>query len=222
MAICLPGMASRVKRAATSAIRPEPLVMTMKLISTMIMKMMKPTMKSPPTTKLPKEWITRPTAPGPSWPWRRISRVEAMLRERRKRVVTRSSDGKEEKSSGLVLYIDISRMTRPMVMLSDSSRSRIMVGRGRIMTIRMATTPTATKRLEPSSLTALKPVAAAVFSSAITVCRFWKKFTASAEDPFRALKKLKAALPTPSCSGRCTRRPGFPPRPGRGSREWIR
>ena len=33
IAICLPGMASRVKRAATSAIRPAPLVMTMKLMT---------------------------------------------------------------------------------------------------------------------------------------------------------------------------------------------
>jgi hypothetical protein len=38
MAICLPGMASRVKRAATSAMRPAPLVMTMKLMSTRIKK----------------------------------------------------------------------------------------------------------------------------------------------------------------------------------------
>ena len=33
MAICLPGMASKVNRAATSAMRPAPLVMTMKLMS---------------------------------------------------------------------------------------------------------------------------------------------------------------------------------------------
>jgi hypothetical protein len=34
IAICLPGIASRVKRALTSAMRPAPLVMTMKLITT--------------------------------------------------------------------------------------------------------------------------------------------------------------------------------------------
>ncbi len=33
VAICLPGMESKVKRAATSAIRPEPLVMTTKLMT---------------------------------------------------------------------------------------------------------------------------------------------------------------------------------------------
>jgi flagellar biosynthesis protein FlhA len=43
MAICLPGMASRMNRAATSAILPEPFVITTKLITTRIRKMMKPT-----------------------------------------------------------------------------------------------------------------------------------------------------------------------------------
>jgi hypothetical protein len=38
MAICLPGMASSVKRAATSATRPAPLVMTTKLMITRIVK----------------------------------------------------------------------------------------------------------------------------------------------------------------------------------------
>ncbi len=71
-----------------------------------------------------------------------------MLSDNRNRVVSSSSEGKEEKSSGLVLYMDIRRMTSPTVMLSDSSRSSIMVGRGMIMTRRMATTPPATARLE--------------------------------------------------------------------------
>ncbi len=43
MAICLPGMASRVKRALTSAMRPAPLVITMKLITTRMRKTMMPT-----------------------------------------------------------------------------------------------------------------------------------------------------------------------------------
>ncbi len=34
MAICFPGIASRVKRAATSAMRPAPLVITTKLMIT--------------------------------------------------------------------------------------------------------------------------------------------------------------------------------------------
>ena len=43
MAICLPGMASKVNRAFTSETRPAPLVTTMKLMIIKIAKMMKPT-----------------------------------------------------------------------------------------------------------------------------------------------------------------------------------
>ncbi len=49
--ICLPGMASRVKRAPTSAIRVEPLVMTMKLTISRIEKTMMPMTKSPLMTR---------------------------------------------------------------------------------------------------------------------------------------------------------------------------
>ena len=54
MAICLPGMASRVKRAATSAMRPAPLVMTTNWMTTRIRKTTMPTTRLPPTTKWPK------------------------------------------------------------------------------------------------------------------------------------------------------------------------
>ena len=43
MAICLPGMASRAKRADTSAIRPAPFVTTMKLITVRMANTMMPT-----------------------------------------------------------------------------------------------------------------------------------------------------------------------------------
>ena len=43
MAICLPGMASRVKRAATSDIRVAPLVMTTNCTTIRMRKMMPPT-----------------------------------------------------------------------------------------------------------------------------------------------------------------------------------
>ncbi|MNL51246.1 hypothetical protein D3C87_1743290 [compost metagenome] len=65
MAICLPGMASRLKRAATSAIRPEPLVMTMKFTITRTMKITIPMMKLPRVTKLPKASMTWPAAAVP-------------------------------------------------------------------------------------------------------------------------------------------------------------
>jgi hypothetical protein len=43
MAICLPGIESKVKRAATSEIRSAPLVMTMKLTTTRMRKTTAPT-----------------------------------------------------------------------------------------------------------------------------------------------------------------------------------
>ncbi|MNU10016.1 hypothetical protein D3C72_2569340 [compost metagenome] len=54
MLICLPGMASREKRALTSATRSEPLVITRNWTMVMMRKMTIPTTRLPPTTKLPK------------------------------------------------------------------------------------------------------------------------------------------------------------------------
>ena len=60
MAICLPGMASRVKRAPTSATRSAPLVMTTNWMTTRIRKMTRPTTSEPPTTKCPNASMTLP------------------------------------------------------------------------------------------------------------------------------------------------------------------
>ena len=60
MAICLPGMASSVKRAPTSAMRSAPLVTTMKLMTTRIANTIRPTAKLPPIRKWPKASITLP------------------------------------------------------------------------------------------------------------------------------------------------------------------
>ena len=100
-----------------------------------------------------------------------MSRVEAMFSASRNRVVIRSSEGKEEKSSGLVLYMLISRMSRPMVMLKESSMSSKNGGSGTIMTMRMATTPSATKRPDISKLTAFSPVAAPGLSAMVARLR---------------------------------------------------
>jgi hypothetical protein len=56
--ICLPGMASRVKRAPTSAIRVAPLVMTMKFTTIRIRKTIRPMTKSPDITRLAKPAMT--------------------------------------------------------------------------------------------------------------------------------------------------------------------
>ena len=64
--ICLPGIASKVKRADTSAIRPAPLVITWKLMISKMVNTMIPTVKLPPITTLPKASITLPAAAVPS------------------------------------------------------------------------------------------------------------------------------------------------------------
>ncbi|MNE95777.1 hypothetical protein D3C80_1939120 [compost metagenome] len=56
MDICLPGSASRVNRAATSATRSEPLVITRKLTTVRMRKMTNPTARLPTTTKSPNAW----------------------------------------------------------------------------------------------------------------------------------------------------------------------
>jgi len=100
IAICLPGMASSVNRAATSAIRPEPLVMTTKFTMTRIAKTMTPMTKLPCITKLPKASMTLPALPVPSCPWPRIRRVEARFSARRNIVAMRRTVGKALNSSG--------------------------------------------------------------------------------------------------------------------------
>ena len=63
MAICFPGMASRVKRAVTSATRSEPLLITMNWIMIKMINTMAPTIKSPPPTNWPKVSTTFPDVP---------------------------------------------------------------------------------------------------------------------------------------------------------------
>ena len=53
MDICLPGMASSVNLAATSETRSAPFAITTNCTIVMMRKMTAPTMKFPPTTKLP-------------------------------------------------------------------------------------------------------------------------------------------------------------------------
>ena len=60
MAICLPGIASKVKRAPTSATRSAPLVTTTNWMMIRIRKMTRPTMIEPPMTKWPNASTTEP------------------------------------------------------------------------------------------------------------------------------------------------------------------
>ena len=143
IAICLPGIASRLNRAATSAMRPEPLVMTMKFTTSRIEKMISPITTSPPIRKPPNAATTWPAASGPSLPWERISRVTATFSDRRSSVVSSSSVGKLEKSSGRLRNSATIRTSTAAVMERASPRSSNRVGRGRISTESNRTTPMA-------------------------------------------------------------------------------
>ena len=100
IAICLPGMASSVKRAPTSAMRSAPFVTTTKLMTTRMANTISPTAKLPPIRKCPNDSITCPAAAAPVWPSSSTTRVEATLSERRSKVVSRITAGKAAKSSG--------------------------------------------------------------------------------------------------------------------------
>ncbi len=157
IAICLPGMASRWKRAATSAMRPEPLVMTTKFTITRIANTMMPMTKLPPITKLPKASMTWPAASVPSWPRDRISRVEARLSESRSMVEISSTVGNAENSSGAWMNSDVIRIRIDSVIEIARNRSRMTGGKGRISTTRMVRMPNASamsprRRMAPISL----------------------------------------------------------------------
>ena len=133
MAICLPGRASRVKRAVTSEMRSPPLVMTMKLMIIRITKTIRPTMKLPPITTWPKASITLPAAPVPVWPSSSTTRVEATFRVRRSSVVTRITVGSSEKSSGLFDDTLTSSTRMATTMLKVNRASSTSGGSGRMI-----------------------------------------------------------------------------------------
>ncbi len=142
MLICLPGMASNVKRAETSATRPAPLVMTMKLMIVRMMKITSPMTKLPCTTNCPKAWIRLPASP-----WVRMARVVAMFRPRRNSVMKSSSVGKTLKSVGFLMF-EMSMMTSTaLAMLRLSSMSISHVGSGSTRMKMIAIIPTLKRRL---------------------------------------------------------------------------
>ena len=156
-AICLPGMASRLKRAETSAMRPEPLVMTMKFTMIRMPKTMIPITKLPPMTKLPKASITWPAASGPSCPLARMSRVEARLRASRSIVAISNTVGKELKSSGRLMNNTVIRISTEKAMEIASEMSSIQLGIGRMSTTRMQAMPSASMMSPCFSRSEMRP-----------------------------------------------------------------
>ena len=101
IAICLPGIASRVKRAATSATRPAPFVMTTNWMTTRMKKTTSPTTRLPPTTNEPKAWMTPPASP-----CSRMRRVTlTLIARRQQRREAAAATGTTEKSSAFGTYI---------------------------------------------------------------------------------------------------------------------
>ena len=141
IAICLPGMASSVKRAATSAMRPEPLVTTTKFTMIRMMKTTTPMTKLPLITKLPKAWMMLPAASGPSWPWARMRRVVAMFSASRNSVASSSTVGKAENSSGFWISSAVIRMRTDSVIEIASRKSSRKGGMGMMSIITNAITP---------------------------------------------------------------------------------
>ena len=99
MAICRPGMASKVNRAATSEMRVAPLVITTNWMITMMEKMTNPISALSPATKLPKVLTTEPAASSPRvGALLRIRRVVPTLRASRKKVVISSNAGRTDRT----------------------------------------------------------------------------------------------------------------------------
>ena len=78
--------------------------------------------------------MTWPAAAVPSWPWPRISRVEARLSARRSIVAISSTVGKDENSSGCWMNSADIRMRTEKVIESARLISSSQVGIGRIRT----------------------------------------------------------------------------------------
>ena len=89
IAICLPGMASNVKRAVTSDTRSEPLLITINCTMIKIKNTIPPTIRFPPPTNSPNAWTTLPASP-----FSRIFLVDPTFNEIRNNVVISSNVGK--------------------------------------------------------------------------------------------------------------------------------
>jgi len=76
----------------------------------------------------------------------RISLVEAMFSDRRKKDDSKRIDGKTEKLVGFSTYIDTSRIVIERVILSVISRSIIGVGSGTMITMSPIMTPSGKTR----------------------------------------------------------------------------
>src|SRR5579884_210950 len=136
MAICFPGIASRVKRAATSAMRLAPVLITTNWTIMRMRNITKPTTGFPAMTTAPKAPARAPAAPSS-----RMSRARATLMARRTTAPSSSRVGKTENSSGSVVYMAATRTTTDPASDPAIRRSMTQGARGaRTTRARSATT----------------------------------------------------------------------------------
>jgi hypothetical protein len=125
MDICLPGMASKVKRAPTSATRSAPLAITINWTKVMTPNITTPISKSPCTTNLPKAATRWPASALAKMP-----RVEERLRAKRNRVLTKRKLGKEERSSTFLTNMALTKRVTDNIRLIGIKRSNNQPGTG--------------------------------------------------------------------------------------------
>ncbi len=137
----LVALKSKVKRAATSAIRVAPLVITKACTAIKMMNTVKPITRpcvpDPPTTKELNARIIYPLNRSPNV---KINRVEDTFSPSPKTVEVNKSEGNTEKSVGFSTNNTISNIKRLKIRLKAINASRICVGRG--TTIEKTTTNT--------------------------------------------------------------------------------
>ncbi len=142
IAICLPGMASKVKRALTSATRSLPFEITMNWTTTIMRKMTKPTKGLPRMTKSPNVLTTSPAYPFSM----RIKRVEEMFNAKRNKVVISKIDGNKLNCKASWIFMEIKRMMKEMDKFKMNIISKSQAGKGKIIKRTMRTTKS---ELEP-------------------------------------------------------------------------
>ena len=131
IASCLPGIPSSAKRAPTSAMRPAPLVMTMKLTISSTPKTTSPRNTDPPMMNMAKPSITCPAALVPVCPWPMISLVDDTFSDSRSIRLASRIVGNAEKSSGRWMKSVMVKIRIAIAKDAASPMSRIHAGIGR-------------------------------------------------------------------------------------------
>ena len=132
-----------MKRADTSAIRPEPFVTTIKLTITKIINKIIPIINSPPITKSPNVSITLPAAAEPLCPSDKISLVDATFKAKRYIVVTNNTNGNTLNSSDLLIKRTVNKITTDIVIFNAKKKSNIIGGSGTNKIIKIPIIPNA-------------------------------------------------------------------------------